>query len=133
MAQRRARTVPVARHTWHAGRVGANVISESDLELLRSWAQKHSPEHLKHELRIDLEIKPRQITVVDSRPLWRGTQGEWISVPVARMTYSTAGLWTLYWPDRNSRFHRYGDLAPTPYLSEVLDEIDDDPTAIFWG
>ena len=27
------------------------------------------------------------------------------------------GRWTLYWPDRNGRFHRYEDLWPGPVAS----------------
>jgi len=40
---------------------------------------------------------------------------------------------TLYWSDRNSKWHSYDLLEPTPDLSAALAEIDDDPTAIFWG
>ena len=41
--------------------------------------------------------------------------------------------WTLYWADRNSRWHRYDDLEPTTNLDDVLTEINEDPTCIFWG
>jgi death-on-curing protein len=40
--------------------------------------------------------------------------------------------WTLYWPDRNGRFHRYQDLPPGP-IAALLDEIDGDPFGKFWG
>jgi len=39
----------------------------------------------------------------------------------------------LYWRDRNLRFHRYGQLEPSPSIDDLLKEIDRDPTAIFWG
>ena len=32
-------------------------------------------------------------------------------------------LWTLYWADRNSRWHPYDDLEPTGDLDAVLREI----------
>lgn len=41
--------------------------------------------------------------------------------------------WTLYWPDRNSRFHRYDLAQPTTDVVALLDEVDRDPTSIFWG
>ena len=43
------------------------------------------------------------------------------------------GVWTLYWPDRHSKFHRYEDLEPTPTVDRLLVEIDSDPICIFWG
>ena len=46
---------------------------------------------------------------------------------------SLAFQWTLYWADRNSRWHRYDDLEPTTNLDDVLTEINEDPTCIFWG
>lgn len=38
-----------------------------------------------------------------------------------------------HWPDRNSKFHRYEDLDPTPTIDRLLAEIDADPICIFWG
>ena len=40
---------------------------------------------------------------------------------------------TLYWRDRNLRFHRYDQLEPSPDISDLLREIERDPIAIFWG
>ena len=42
-------------------------------------------------------------------------------------------MWTLYWRDRNLRFHRYDQLEPSPDIGNLLREIDRDPIAIFWG
>ena len=39
---------------------------------------------------------------------------------------------SLYWCDRDSRFHAY-DVSPTAVVGELLAEVDRDPTAIFWG
>jgi hypothetical protein len=39
----------------------------------------------------------------------------------------------LYWRDRNLKFHLYEPTAPTESIDELLDEIDTDRTAIFWG
>jgi hypothetical protein len=39
----------------------------------------------------------------------------------------------LYWRDRHPRFHRYDHLAPTQHIENLLNELDHDPTCIFWG
>ncbi len=41
--------------------------------------------------------------------------------------------WSLYWRDRNLKFHRYDRVASTPTIQVLLDEITADPTSIFWG
>ena len=41
--------------------------------------------------------------------------------------------WVLYWSDRNGKRHLYDLFDPNPDLSAALAEVDDDPTAIFWG
>jgi fructose-1,6-bisphosphatase/sedoheptulose 1,7-bisphosphatase-like protein len=37
-----------------------------------------------------------------------------------------------YYADRNGRWHRYDRVAPGA-IDELLGEIDNDPTGIFWG
>jgi len=45
----------------------------------------------------------------------------------------TARSWTIFWADRNGRWHRYDDLEPATDLDDVLSEIAEDPTCIFFG
>jgi hypothetical protein len=54
-------------------------------------------------------------------------------VRVAQPRYSASTHeWSLYWADRNGRWHRYDDLPPGR-VDQVLREIESDPTGIFWG
>lgn len=51
----------------------------------------------------------------------------------AQLRYNTdTHHWTLYSADRNGRWHRYDFIEPGT-IDELLNEIDDDPTCIFWG
>ena len=53
---------------------------------------------------------------------------------VARMEFDQENRgWTLYAYDRNERSLFYPELRPNAALEEVIEEIDDDPTCIFWG
>lgn len=59
---------------------------------------------------------------------------DWLQLSVARLGWSgTTGLWTLYRFDSNGKAHRYEFLEPRQRVQDLLDEIDDDPTFIFWG
>ncbi len=43
------------------------------------------------------------------------------------------GLWTLYWRDQNSKFHRYHPLSPSLRVQDLLDYLDKHADPIFWG
>jgi hypothetical protein len=59
---------------------------------------------------------------------------DWTRFPIARLRYvKTRGVWSLYWRDRNVRFHTYDLVLPTANIEELLAEVDRDPAAIFWG
>jgi hypothetical protein len=57
----------------------------------------------------------------------------WTRLPVARLRRRRDGVWTLYWPDRNLKFHRYEQVPPASSIQDLLEEIDRDPAGIFWG
>lgn len=75
------------------------------------------------------------MTLIERRAPWRPEFGpEWTRSPVARLRWSVRSRdWTLFWRDRNLRWHRYDYAAPTSDIATLLDEIDRDPTGIFWG
>ena len=108
-----------------------------ELEVVRvqRWCVDRVPEYARHQVRVECVVAPRHLTVVERRAPWREDFGpEWSSSPIARLRYtSTQESWTLYWRDRNLRFHAYLDLKPSPRVGDLLAEIDRDPTGIFWG
>lgn len=72
----------------------------------------------------------------EERPPWRPERGDerWCRMPIARFRYdSDAGLWTLYWADRNGRWRVYDEVEPVSNLSVLVAEVDADPCGAFWG
>jgi hypothetical protein len=110
-------------------------LPELDIARVRRWCEQRVPEHARNQVRVECDIGSRQLTIVECRPPWReGIGPEWTRFPIARLRYAQAThTWTLYWRDRNLRFHRYDQLEPSPQIDDLLREIDRDPTAIFWG
>jgi hypothetical protein len=110
-------------------------LPELDIARVRRWCQQRVPEHARNQVRVECDISPRHLAIVECRPPWReGIGPEWTRFPIARLRYTQATrTWTLYWRDRNLRFHLYDQIEPSPGIDDLLNEIDRDPTAIFWG
>jgi hypothetical protein len=65
------------------------------------------------------------VTIVEVRPPWDGV-GEHTRFPITRLRYTAAaGLWSIYWRDRNLRFHEYDRKRPSTRVQPLLDYIAD--------
>lgn len=90
---------------------------------------------VRDQIRIELDVDAGSATILECRPPWRPEYGpEWTRFPIARLRYTkTRKEWALYWRDRNLKFHLYDLAEPTANVETLLDEVDRDPTSIFWG
>jgi hypothetical protein len=93
------------------------------------------PAHAAHQVRLVFSVRGNAITIVERRAPWRPDFGsEWSSLKIAQLRYDPGtGTWSLYWRDRNERWHRYRAATRRRDVGPLLDEIDRDPTGIFWG
>ena len=82
-----------------------------------------------------MDVDAGPVTVLECRPPWQGhAESPWTRFPIARLRYTKARQeWALYWRDRNLKFHVYDLVEPTRNVETLLDEVDRDPTCIFWG
>lgn len=106
---------------------------ETDLAKIRKYCQAQVPARLRDQVRIETAVRGSSVTILEYRPLWQAVPSEWSSVRVAQLRYSASTQdWSLFWADRNGRWHRYEDLPPGR-VDQLLREIEADPTGIFWG
>jgi hypothetical protein len=106
---------------------------ETDIAKIRKYCRARVPGRLLCQARIETAVRGNPVTIFDCRPLWHPNLTEWSKVRVAQLRYSAnTHHGSLYWADRNGHWHRYDDLEPGP-LDTVLNEIEADPTGIFWG
>jgi Protein of unknown function (DUF3024) len=122
-------------YRWQTVRVTEAGLPELDMARVRRWCQQRVPEHARSQVKVECDMTPRHLTIVECRPPWREDMGaEWTRFPIARLRYTKATRqWSLYWRDRHLRFHLYDRIAPSPRIDDLLREIDRDPAAIFWG
>jgi hypothetical protein len=87
------------------------------------------------QLRVEAEVEATRVAIVEWRAPWSPDFGpEWSSVGVARLRYTaTKREWTLQSADSDGRWSRYEYINAVPRVDVLLNEIDRDPTGIFWG
>lgn len=111
------------------------VLPEADVARVRELCDTRVPDHVRHQVRVELDEGPQALTIIECRPPWREDYGpEWTRSPLARLRYvGTTRLWTLYYRRHTGRWERYPLLTPVRRIGELIDEIDRDPICIFWG
>ncbi|MGW5360140.1 DUF3024 domain-containing protein [Actinopolymorpha pittospori] len=110
-------------------------LPETDVARVQRWCRDRVPAQVRDQVRVELDVAERHLTIVECRPPWREDMGaEWTRFPIARLRYTkSTRLWSLYWRDRHQRFHEYDQVPATQSVQDLLAEVDRDPTAIFWG
>lgn len=112
---------------------GRVVAPETDIARIRRYCRARVPAQFHDQIRIEAVVRGNSVSIFECRPPWHTDLTEWSKVRVAQLRYSTDNhRWSLYWADRNGRWHRYDDLKPGP-VDTLLNEIEADTTCIFWG
>jgi DUF3024 family protein len=112
--------------------VGA--VPDLDLAKIARYCRDTTPPEFRDQMRVEMGVRGKAVTLYECRPPWEGgITSEWSRLPVGQLRYDpTTTHWTLYWADRNARWHPY-DLLEPGTAEEMLREIEEDPTCIFWG
>ncbi len=104
-----------------------------DVDRIRHWCAAQVPEHVQDRVRVEADLGQNHVTIVEIH----SDQGGFDAAPrfpIARLRYvKYARMWTLYWLDRNSKFHEYDRLDPTEDVQDILDYLDSHEDPIFWG
>ncbi len=92
------------------------------------------PQKTVDRWRVSAHATGHSVTIVRARAPKGGESG---SAPretrVAQLRFEPAlDEWTLYWSDRDGRWHRFEE-APPGKVDEVIEVLDRDPTGVFWG
>lgn len=102
-------------------------------KLLRVFCAKRVPPGVGSKIRVGYRIEGSAVILYEERPAFRPPH-EWNEMVVAKFTYvATKREWRLYCQHRDLRWHSYQALPAASSFAELLDEVDADPTGIFWG
>ena len=103
------------------------------VEVFDAFCESHNPIWVRDKVVLQFRIHRHDVMLFEKRPLFNDPE-KWIHSDVAKFRLNaTAGAWSLLWQDRNARWHFYDNCEPSPEIERLLEEVDSDPTGIFWG
>jgi hypothetical protein len=109
-------------------------VPDTDLARIRRFCDEQTPPEFRDRMRLEVTTRGNSVTILNCEPLWGSPSAEWIKAPIAQLRYDhESAPWSLFWADRNDRWHPYDQLYPTRNVKRVVAEIEDDPTCIFFG
>ncbi|MCZ6691658.1 MAG: DUF3024 domain-containing protein [Planctomycetota bacterium] len=110
-----------------------NVERERIIRVLDAYCERSVPLHVRDKLALQFRIKGQDVILFEKRPHFR-REGEWTESNVAKFKFNRReGTWTLWWRDRNSKWHYYDPCPPSQRFEDLLEVVDRDPTGIFGG
>ncbi len=103
------------------------------VHLLSQFYDRRVLAHVQNQVRLGHIIRGNSVTLFEFRRRF-DKQRAWLKLPIAQFRLdANTGLWSLYWPDRNRKWHPYESCGPARDLGRLLAEVDRDPTCVFWG
>lgn len=99
----------------------------------RRYCEGKIPPELRSEIRISFAIEEDAVTLYEERPFFRDPR-TWTKSHVAQFRYdANKGKWTLYYRTGQNKWHRYSYTSPVKNIRRLVEEVEEDPTGIFWG
>jgi hypothetical protein len=100
---------------------------------LGRFCRERVPAEVRDQIRLDFGIRGNMVTLFECRPRFDAPE-EWVESKIAQFRFDPKlRSWGLYWTDRNGKWHRHDGAPPAKEISPLLEEVDRDPTGIFWG
>jgi Protein of unknown function (DUF3024) len=91
------------------------------------------PAAVRFQLCYAFTVRGNAITLVERRPHYKYPEIT-TEHPFARFVFDPAShTWSLRWRDRNTRFHEYEGFSRVQQFSDLVAEVERDPTHIFLG
>ena len=102
-------------------------------KLLGKFCEERVSPQVQDRVKLSFNIRGNKVTLVESRILVR-EPSRLIESRIAQFEYNPGiNCWTLYCYNRNSKRCPYVPKHDQGSLDKLIQEVDKDPTGIFWG
>ena len=116
--------------------------------LLEAFCEERVPARVRDKVRLTFDTRGNRVTLYEERTVYdralknASSPGQlsnpvtiaWMKTPIAQFRLDPKSMkWQLYCKHRDERWHVYINTLPTHSFMELLSEVDQDPTCIFWG
>ncbi|MFP4639602.1 MAG: DUF3024 domain-containing protein [Guyparkeria sp.] len=92
---------------------------------------RRPPVDLRVQMDIGFHVEGQAVELFERR---RSMRGHRIEEPFARFVHvRSRSVWKLYWMRMDGRWQRYLPLPEAERLEDLLEEVDEDPNACFFG
>lgn len=110
-----------------------SALPELAVAKVKRFCDRKIPQHVRNELRWEVETRANAITIYEHRPPWRPDYGpEWTKREIAQFRYDPETLtWSLFWANRNGRWLKYPDAPPAGDVDPLLRVVDENRTGAF--
>ena len=100
---------------------------------LEPFCENRIPPHVRDKVRLKFSFRGESVSLFEERPYFQDPS-QWTSSPIAQFRFNSEDkTWSLYYPDRNSKWHSYERAKPSRQFTHLLRAVEHDPTGIFWG
>ena len=100
---------------------------------LDKFCDERIPERVKDQIKLDYKIRGNSVTLIEKRPHYKNTE-EWVEMKIAQFRFNQDNnKWSLYWWRHTGRWYEYDNIEAKTDFQKLVNEVDEDPTAIFWG
>lgn len=101
--------------------------------ILDKFCKNRIPERARDQIKLDYNIRGDHVTLFEKRRYYKDPK-QWTEKKIAQFRYNSENNnWTLYWWRHTGRWYKYEEVQPSNNLQRLVNEVDEDPTAIFWG
>lgn len=101
--------------------------------IMNAFCEKRVPLEVRDKINLSFEINGCKVNLYENRPFWRDPS-QWSKMKIAQFRFNNEDRkWTLYCLDRNQKYWEYDHISPNKDIKKLIEEVDADPTGIFWG
>jgi hypothetical protein len=112
--------------------IPTELIKKIEIEL-QKYCNNRIPLEMREKVILVYKIEGNSIILIEKRPHFK-IKNRIIESLIAKIKYiNKTKEWELYYPNRKLGWSKYWNFKNKKRFSTIINEIDKDPTCIFWG